>query len=224
MKRKVTATVHEQNMIAKDIYEMWLTTDLAKEAKPGQFVNVYPKDKSTLLPRPISICEVDKARNRMRIVYRLNGKGTREFSAYRAGDPVSVMGCLGNGYPMDELSKYRNICLMGGGIGIPPMLQLAKELTCEKTLVMGYRNDDLFLNQDLWKYGTLYIATEDRNKGERTGCSEGESGNHGCNLCLRSDAYATRHQAICRGASYSGLYFPGGENGLRCRCVPWMCM
>ncbi len=167
MKKKEIAIVHEQNRIARDIYEMWLTTDLAKEAKPGQFVNVYPKDKSTLLPRPISICEVDKARNRMRIVYRLNGKGTREFSAYRAGDPVSVMGCLGNGYPMDELSKYRNICLMGGGIGIPPMLQLAKELTCEKTLVMGYRNDDLFLNQDLWKYGTLYIATEDGSIGTK---------------------------------------------------------
>ena len=56
---------------------------------------------------------------------------------------------------------------MGGGIGIPPMLQLAKELTCEKTLVMGYRNDDLFLNQDLWKYGTLYIATEDGSIGTK---------------------------------------------------------
>lgn len=167
MKKKVLATVYEQNMIATDIYEMWITTDIAADAKPGQFVNVYPKDKSTLLPRPISICEVDRENNRIRIVYRLNGKGTREFATYRAGDTVAVLGCLGNGYPMDELAQYKKICLMGGGIGIPPMLQLAKELKCEKALVMGYRNDELFLNQDLFKNGTLYIATEDGSIGTK---------------------------------------------------------
>ena len=66
-KKKVTATVHESNKLAEGIYEMWINTDLALTAKPGQFVGVYPKDKSTLLPRPISICEADRFKKRFNL-------------------------------------------------------------------------------------------------------------------------------------------------------------
>lgn len=59
-KKKVQAKVLSQKMIAPDIYDLWLETELAEEAGAGQFVGVYPADKTHLLPRPISICEVDK--------------------------------------------------------------------------------------------------------------------------------------------------------------------
>lgn len=129
-----------QEMMADGIYSMWLEApEMAAAAKPGQFIAVYPKDSAKLLPRPISICEIDRENGRLRIVYRIAGGGTLEFSAYRAGDMVSVMGPLGNGFPLKDKKAF----LIGGGIGIPPLLELFKELDCEKTAVLGYRDSQL---------------------------------------------------------------------------------
>ena len=165
-KKKTKATVVSQNEIAEQIYDMWLETDLAKEAHPGQFVAVYPKNAATLLPRPISICEADKQRNRLRLVYRVAGSGTKEFSGYQAGDSIFILGILGNGFPIEK-AKGKTVFLMGGGIGIPPMLQLAKELDAEKQIVVGYRNRELFLCEDLKQYGNVYAATEDGSAGSK---------------------------------------------------------
>ena len=165
-KKKVKATVVSQKEIAEQIYDMWLETDLAKEAHPGQFVAVYPKNAATLLPRPISICEADKQRSRLRLVYRVAGSGTKEFSGYQAGDSIFILGILGNGFPLDA-AKGKTVFLMGGGIGIPPMLQLAKELDAEKQIVVGYRNRELFLCEDLKQYGNVYTATEDGSAGSK---------------------------------------------------------
>ena len=167
MKQKVTATVLSQKELAPGIFDMWLETALAKEAAAGQFIGVYPKDKSTLLPRPISICEVDKEKDSLRIVYRVAGKGTGEFSSYQAGDKVEILGILGNGFPVAE-GKGKKVVLMGGGIGIPPMVQLAKELQQsgeEVVAVVGYRDNKLFLKEDLEKYARVLVATEDGSAG-----------------------------------------------------------
>lgn len=166
MKEKKLAKVLSQKEIAPQIYDMWIETSLAAQAKPGQFICVYPKDRSTLLPRPISICEVKEDKTALRIVYRIAGQGTKEFSAYKAGDDISVMGTLGNGFPL-EAAEGKKVFLMGGGIGIPPMLQLAKELDADKQIVVGYRDNNLFLKEDLEKHGKVYIATEDGSEGTK---------------------------------------------------------
>lgn len=166
-KKKVTAEVLSQKMIAPDIYDMWISTELAEYAKAGQFIGIYPKDKSTLLPRPISICEADREKNALRIVYRIAGKGTAEFSTYKAGDKVEILGILGNGFPVEE-GNGKRVVLMGGGIGIPPMVELAKELRDAGVTVIaiaGYRDDKLFLKDDLEKYAGVYVATEDGSVG-----------------------------------------------------------
>lgn len=163
-KRKTTVTIVSQKQIADQIYDLWLETKLAEEARAGQFVAVYPHNAATLLPRPISICEVDRDRSRMRLVYRVAGKGTAEFSACKAGDSLDVLGVLGNGFPVEK-AVGKKVFLMGGGIGIPPMLELAKELEAEKHILLGYRNEDLFLQEDLGQYGQVYIATEDGSVG-----------------------------------------------------------
>ena len=166
MKEKVTAKVISQQEIAANIYDMWIGTDLAKEAHPGQFIGVFPKNKSTILPRPISICEVNDEKTALRIVYRIAGQGTREFSGYEAGDKVDILGILGNGFPLEE-GRGKKVFLMGGGIGVPPILQLAKELDAEKQAVVGYRDSSLFLKKDLDKYAKVYVATEDGSVGTK---------------------------------------------------------
>ena len=166
MKEKVTALVISQQEIAENIYDMWIETNLAADAHPGQFVGVFPKNKSTILPRPISICEVNEDKTALRIVYRIAGQGTKEFSSYTAGDKVNILGILGNGFPL-EAGKGKKTFLMGGGIGVPPILQLAKELDAQKQVVVGYRDNNLFLKEDLDKYAAVYVATEDGSAGTK---------------------------------------------------------
>lgn len=155
------AVVIRQEELSYGIYSMWLKTDkIAAHAKAGQFISLYCHDKSRMLPRPISICEVDAADRALRIVYRVAGKGTEEFSSLGTGKQIDIVGPLGNGFPKKEKKAF----LIGGGIGIPPMLQLARELTCEKQIILGYR-DTLFLQEDFKGLGKVYIATEDGSYG-----------------------------------------------------------
>ena len=165
-KKKVTAIVHSQEEIAPGIFDMWLNTELAKEAAAGAFIALYPRDKSTLLPRPISICQIDRVRGMLRIVYRIAGKGTAEFSAYKRGDKVEVLGVLGNGFPVAQ-AQGKRVLLMGGGIGIPPMLETAKQTDGEKNIILGYRDSLLFLKDEMEAHGKVTVATEDGSRGIR---------------------------------------------------------
>lgn len=158
------AGVVRQEQIAADIYSLWLDVNqIAAHAKPGQFLSVYCNEGSRLLPRPISICEIDKKEGWIRLVYRVAGKGTEEFSKMNAGTQVKVVGPLGNGFTLKDKKAF----LIGGGIGIPPMLELAKNLDCEKQMILGYRNDELFLADEFKKYGKVYVATEDGSVGTK---------------------------------------------------------
>ena len=162
-KWKEAAVIVKQERLATDIYSLWFQADsIAKAAMPGQFVSLYCKEGSRLLPRPISICEVDREKGRLRIVYRIAGAGTKEFASYSSGEVLEVMGPLGNGYTLKEKKAY----LIGGGIGIPPLLELAKRLDGEKEIVLGYRSgEEMFLKEEFEPYGTVSIATEDGSAG-----------------------------------------------------------
>ena len=166
MKYKETAVILEQREISEQIYSLWLhADDIVREARPGQFVSVYCRDESRLLPRPISICELDKESGRLRLVYRAVGAGTQEFSGYGPGETLELVGPLGNGFPLDK--GYEKPLLIGGGIGVPPMVELAKWLPGDKTIVSGYRNSDLFLKEELSRNAALYVATEDGSAGTK---------------------------------------------------------
>jgi len=158
------ASVFEQQKLAEGIYSMWLVCgEIAAEARPGQFVELYCKDSERKMGRPISICEADKERGLIRIVYRIAGAGTKEFSGLNASDEITVFGPLGNGY--DRLNG--NAILVGGGIGVPPMLELAKQTKGNVTVVLGYRDAQMFLKEDFEKYAKVVIATEDGSYGTK---------------------------------------------------------
>lgn len=163
-KKQVIAQILSQTSLADGIYDMTLKAeDIAAEAKAGQFISVYVNDKSKILPRPISICGINKEEGTLRIVYRVAGEGTRQLSGYDRGDSVKILGPLGNGF----MKKDSKAILIGGGIGIPPMLELAKELSCDKTIVLGYRDSQMFLKDEFEPYGNVVVSTEDGSVGTR---------------------------------------------------------
>ena len=168
-KQKENAVVHSQEQLADGIYSMWINTEAAKDAKPGQFISMYTNDGGKLLPRPISLCEIDKENGRLRVVYRVTGPktGTEEFSKLKAGDIIPVIGPLGNGFPYEK-AEGKKVFLMGGGIGVPPILELAKQMDCEKKqIVVGYRDAQTFLKEEFEQNGELYISTEDGSVGTK---------------------------------------------------------
>ncbi|MCR4754888.1 MAG: dihydroorotate dehydrogenase electron transfer subunit [Lachnospiraceae bacterium] len=168
MKKKIKAKVLSQTKLQNGIYDLKIETVLAKEAHAGQFVGIYTNDKSKLLPRPISICEADD--KTLRLVYRVTGAGTgtENISLLKEGDEVYILGILGNGYDVSEiLDKYKHPVLMGGGIGIPPMLELSKELHTG-SVILGYRDSNTFLDDEFREIlgdDNVYIATEDGSVG-----------------------------------------------------------
>ena len=173
MKKKEQALVISQEMLADGIFSMWIRTDAANAAKPGQFLSMYTDDGTKLLPRPISICEIDRDGEALRMVYRVTGPetGTEQFSRLQAGDKIEIVGPLGNGFPLEKAAGKRAM-LMGGGIGVPPILELAKEMAGElepaqKMIVVGYRDSQTFLKEEFEQNGALYLSTEDGSLGTK---------------------------------------------------------
>ena len=179
-KHEEIARVVSQKSLGAGIYDMTLQTkEIAAEAKAGQFVSVYCKNPSKLLPRPISLCGIDREQGTIRLVYRVTGEktGTDEFSKLKAGDTVRILGPLGNGFTVEP---GRKAFLIGGGIGVPPMLQLARDINAgiaqglengdkpEIQVVMGYRDQNTFLLDEFEKEAKTYVSSDN-----------GEVGTHG---------------------------------------------
>ncbi len=176
-----TVTVVSQKQIGTGIYDLTIQTkEIAVAAKAGQFVSVYSNDASKLLPRPISLCGIDRKAGTLRLVYRVTGEhtGTEEFSRLQAGDTMKIMGPLGNGFTVE---KGRKAFLIGGGIGVPPMLQLAKEMKDAGEnfqIVMGYRDAGTFLLDEFKEQGESFVATEDGSVGTKGNVLDAIRENH----------------------------------------------
>lgn len=166
-----TATVISQRSLGAGIFDMTIQTkEIAAHAKAGQFVSVYSANASKLLPRPISLCGIDAGKGTLRLVYRVTGEGTgtEEFSKLQAGDTIRILGPLGNGFTVEPGKKA---FLIGGGIGVPPMLELAKQIKekqqADFQIVMGYRDANTFLKEEFEAQGMTFVATEDGSVGTK---------------------------------------------------------
>lgn len=149
------------NEIAKGIFDMRL--EYRQDDLPvscGQFAHVYVPGKT--LRRPISVC--DASDNELRLVYQVKGGGTKIMSQMKPGEAVDVLVPLGNGF---NIEKGRRYCLIGGGIGVPPMLYTAKQ--CEAPLIItGFRDKSLVILQDDFKpLGETLLCTDDGSAGRK---------------------------------------------------------
>lgn len=139
--------------------------DIAAKARAGQFVHI--RVPGFTLRRPISICEVDREQGSIRILFDVRGEGTRVMAQMKEGDLIDVMGPLGNGFAL--LEPQKKAVVVGGGIGVPPMLQTAKHYGSNATAILGFRDKDkIVLTEDFERSGIrVMLATDDGSAGHR---------------------------------------------------------
>lgn len=163
--------VKSQKEIARNIFEMKLKGKLVKEiTSPGQFVHIRASDSyELLLRRPISISSIDVELNEMTIIYRAEGQGTKSLSKKRQGEEVDVLGPLGNGFPVAETEAGQTAFLIGGGIGVPPLYELSKQLTAKGVTcvhILGFQSADVvFYEEEFSALGETHIVTVDGTAG-----------------------------------------------------------
>ncbi len=160
---RVACQILSNEPLTEQVFEMKIACpEIVSQTKPGQFVNLYCRHQGRLLPRPISVCELDKDRGNLCLVYAILGEGTSEFAGYTSGQSIEIMGPLGNGFNLNNQSD--NHLIVGGGVGTPPMVELCKQLKGNKTIVVGFREKP-YLVERLQKFGKVYVTTDDGSVG-----------------------------------------------------------
>lgn len=172
MIRQERMIVVRQEEIARNIFELTLQGQIVQDMNPGQFVHVRVSDTlEPLLRRPISIASIDKEANEVTLIYRAGGRGTKYLSLNQIGDEVDVLGPLGNGFPVEATPEGGTALLVGGGIGVPPLYELAKQLNARgiRTIqVFGFQTEDVvFYEEQFSSLGDTHIVTDDGSKGTK---------------------------------------------------------
>ena len=137
-------------------------------AKAGQFVHIQAE--GCTLRRPISICEIDKDKGTLRIVFEVRGTGTEKLSQLSVGDKMNMIAPLGNGFTINDIPADKTVIIVGGGIGVPPMLQAAKSFGCNRVkAITGFRSKDrVILEDDFKRIGAdISVCTDDGSYGEK---------------------------------------------------------
>ena len=162
-------TVVSQREIAPRIFEMVLKGEMVADMQLGQFVHLKVPDPSKLLRRPISISEIDYNKKEATIVYRVEREGTAILSKMVAGQTIDTMGPQGNGFDLKDLGQGARALIIGGGIGVPPLVQVAKQLHeqgVEVHSVLGFATKEaVILEEELKQYGQVTITTDDGSYG-----------------------------------------------------------
>ena len=150
--------VLEKKALAKDIFSIViLCPEVAQAAVPGQFVHILPEGFT--LRRPISICDIDKEKGTLRIVFIVKGDGTKLIAAIKEGSLIDMLAPLGHGFTVDE--SFKKVVLVGGGIGTPPMMPLAKIYGKKATVISGFRSAEaVILQEDFKKTGYEMLIQE----------------------------------------------------------------
>ena len=171
MKDRMEVVSHKE--IARSIYELTLRGKLVGEVtSPGQFIHIRVTDSmDPLLRRPISIAKLDKENDEITILYRADGHGTNLLAKRQVGETIDVLGPLGNGFPLDDIEAGETAYLIGGGIGVPPLYELSRQLTAKGVHcvhVLGFESEDVvFYEEEFRALGDTHIATVDGTRGTK---------------------------------------------------------
>ena len=154
----------ENVQLTKDVVKMVLAGDCSHITAPGQFVNI--KLEGYFLRRPISVCDCEG--DKLTILYKIVGKGTLAMSKMKAGDKLDILTGLGNGYDLTVAGDKP--LLIGGGVGVPPMYMLAKQLVKlgkKVSLIMGFNTaEEIFYKDEFEKLGVkVTVCTVDGTAG-----------------------------------------------------------
>lgn len=159
-------TIESNAKIAKDVFLMVLSGDTSDITRPGQFVNI--KLDGFFLRRPISVC--DYSDNSLTLIYKVVGGGTEKMSAMANGEKLDILTGLGNGF--DVAKSGQKPLLIGGGVGVPPMYNLAKKLIAEGkevSVIIGFNTkEEVFFQKEFEDIGAkTYVATADGSLGTK---------------------------------------------------------
>ena len=157
-------TIVSNAPLTDSVYKMVLSGDTSAITAPGQFVNIQLEGK--FLRRPISVCDYDETT--LTIVYKVVGKGTEQMSAMVPGKSLDILTGLGNGYDL-SLAGEKPV-LLGGGVGVPPMYNLAKKLLAlgkKVTVILGFNTKSEVFYEDAFKAlgCEVIVATADGSHG-----------------------------------------------------------
>lgn len=161
MPLSVKGMVISNQQVGRDLWEMEFSApEIAQECKPGQFVHIrVGEDHDPLLRRPISLYDVDRVTGSITILYKIVGRGTQLLSRYQADQLIDVMGPLGKGF---NLVQGQRVVLVGGGVGIAPLLFLARELKAQGNEVIvlhGSGSSDEICSRDRFiNLGAQFMA------------------------------------------------------------------
>ena len=158
-------TIVSNAALTDSVYKMVLQGDTSAITAPGQFVNI--KLEGMFLRRPISVCDVEG--DKLTIIYKVVGKGTEAMSRMSAGE-LDILTGLGNGYDL-TVSGEKPV-LLGGGVGVPPMYKLAKELIAQGkkvSVILGFNTkNEIFYEEEFKNLGAeVFVTTVDGSYGIR---------------------------------------------------------
>lgn len=164
--KQVLFSVKENTPLTDNVYKMILTGDCSDITAPGQFVNI--KIDGLFLRRPISVC--DRTDNELTIIYKVVGKGTDEMSRMQEGTVLDVLTGLGNGYDLTLCGEKP--LLLGGGVGVPPMYMLAKQLIEQGksvSVILGFNTkSEVFYEDEFKSLGCdVTVTTVDGSYGKK---------------------------------------------------------
>ena len=162
--KQVIFEITQNIALTQSVFKMVLKGDTSAITAPGQFVNI--RLDGLYLRRPISVCDLQE--DCVTIIYKVVGKGTEQMSRMQIGETLDVLTGLGNGYDM-TLAGDRPV-LLGGGVGVPPMYLLAKELIRQGkqiSVILGFNTrDEIFYEEEFRALGAdVYVTTADGSYG-----------------------------------------------------------
>ncbi len=172
MAKQKQAELISKEQLTSDIYKFCIKApEIVEEAKPGNFIEIRVSDQTEpFLRRPISIYNIDKEKGLLEFIFQVKGKGTEILAKKETGNLVDIVGPLGHG--TFNYQDYKNLAIIGGGIGIFPLYELAKTAKKENknvNIYLGFRNKDYVVLEDKYRNvsDNLIITTDDGSYAEK---------------------------------------------------------